>query len=273
MPERRPACHTEVVIMKCIVAVLVALISVASVQAAVKSQAVQYKHGDVILEGYLAYDDSQSGKRPGVLVVHEWLGLNDYAKKRADMLASMGYVAFALDMYGKGVLGKGPQDGTKLSAPFKENRQLMRDRAKAGLDVLRNHPLVDSSRIAAIGYCFGGATAIELARAGTGIAGVVGFHPALGTSMPAKPGQVKAKILVCHGADDPFVPPPEVKAFEEEMQKAGADWQLNAYGNAVHGFTNWGAGNNKSSGVAYNSEADKRSWQAMKDFFAEIFAK
>jgi dienelactone hydrolase len=185
----------------------------------------------------------------------------------------MGYVAFALDMYGKGVRGTSPQDGPKLSTPYKQDRNLMRARATAGLDVLRTHRLVDPTKMAAIGYCFGGTTALELARSGAPLAGVVSFHGNLETSLPAKPGQVKATVLVCHGADDPVVPPAEVLAFEDEMRKAGVDWQLVAYGGCVHGFTNPGAGSDKSRGVAYSADADRRSWQTMKDFFGEIFAK
>ncbi len=253
--------------------VATALFALAAVcHAAVHTETVTYKHGDTVLEGYLAYDDAQAGKRPGVLVVHEWLGLNDHAKKRAEMLAELGYVAFACDMYGKGVRGAGPQDGPKLSAPFKDDRKLMRARANAGLDVLRNHAMVDTTKLGAIGFCFGGTTALELARAGTDLRGVVGFHAGLSTSMPAQRGQVKAKVLVCQGADDPHVPPPEVAGFEDEMRKAGVDWELNTYGGAVHSFTNHAA-NDKAHGVAYNAEADRRSWQAMKDFFVEVFAK
>jgi dienelactone hydrolase len=256
--------------MKLVLAVITLLVATAMTRAAVHTEAVTYKHGDVTLEGFLAYDDSLPGRRPGVLVVHEWLGLNDYAKKRAEMLAQLGYVAFALDMYGKGVRATSPQDGPKLSAPYKDNRKLMRARAAAGLEVLRKHERVDPKRLAAIGYCFGGTTSLELARSGADLAGVVSFHGNLATPLPAGPGQIKAKILVCHGADDPVVPPAEVAAFEDEMRKAGADWELNAYGGCVHGFTNPGAGSDKSRGVAYSAKADRRSWQAMKDFFDEI---
>lgn len=255
----------------CLVAAL--LFTIATVcRAAVHTENVTYKHGDAVLEGYLAYNDAQIGKRPGVLVVHEWLGLNDHAKKRAEMLAELGYVAFACDMYGKGVRAAGPQDGPKLSAPFKDDRKLMRARANAGLDVLRQNPRVDTSKLAAIGFCFGGTTALELARAGTNLRGVVAFHAGLSTSMPAQPGEVKAKILVCQGADDPHVPPPEVTGFEDEMRKAGADWQINIYSHAVHSFTNPSA-HDPAHGSAYNAEADHRSWRALKDFFAEVFAK
>jgi dienelactone hydrolase len=256
--------------MKLLLAVSAVVLVATAGRAAVHTETVTYKHGDTVLEGYLAYDAAKPGQRPGVLVVHEWLGLNDHAKKRAEMLAGLGYVAFACDMYGKGVRGATPQDGPKLSAPFKEDRKLMRARATAGLDVLRKHPLVDTTKLAAIGFCFGGTTALELARGGTDLRGVVGFHAGLGTSMPAQPGQVKAKVLVCHGADDPHVPPAEVQAFEEEMRKAGADWELNAYGNAVHSFTNKAA-KDRAHGTEYNAEADRRSWQAMRDFFGEVF--
>jgi dienelactone hydrolase len=258
--------------MKVCLSIATLLLFAAVGHAAVHTETVTYKAGDTVCEGFLAYDDAIPGKRPGVLVVHEWLGLNDYAKKRAEMLAGMGYVAFACDMYGKGVRGAGPQDGPKLSAPLKEDRKLMRARATAGLEVLRKHPKVDPTKLAAIGYCFGGTTVLELARAGTDLRGVVAFHAGLGTSMPAQRGQVKAKILACHGGDDPHVPPAEVQAFEDEMQKAGAAWQLNTYGNAVHSFTNPGA-NDKEHGVQYSADADRRSWQAMKDFFAELFAR
>jgi dienelactone hydrolase len=258
--------------MKLILVAAIMLAFVTASRAAVHTEAVTYKHGDTVLEGYLAYDDALPGKRPGIMVVHEWLGFNDHVKKRAEMLAELGYVAFACDMYGKTVRGVGPADGPKLSTPFKEDRKLMRARANAGLDVLRHHPMVDSTKLAAIGFCFGGTTVLELARGGTDLVGVVGFHAGLSTPMPAQAGQVKAKVLVCHGADDPYVPPPEVQAFAEEMRKAGADWQFNAYGGAVHSFTNHEA-NNRVAGACYNAEADRRSWQAMKDFFAEVFAK
>jgi dienelactone hydrolase len=243
----------------------------AAAPAAVKTEVIAYKHGDVELEGYLAYDDARPGKRPGVLVVHEWLGHNPYARKRAEMLAELGYVAFALDMYGKGVRGKTPEDGPRLSQPFKDDRTLMRGRAAAGLDVLRKHPKVDGSKLAAIGYCFGGTTALELARGGADLAGVVVFHGNLATPLPARPGQMKATVLVCHGADDPIVPPAEVAAFEDEMRKAAVDYQIISYGGAVHAFTNPGAGNDKSRGVAYQPAADRRSWAAMRAFFGEVF--
>jgi dienelactone hydrolase len=258
--------------MKSTLAAVIALSLATPGWAAIHTETVSYKCGDTDCEGFLAYDDAQTGRRPGVLVVHEWLGLNDYAKKRAEMLAELGYVAFACDMYGKGVRGKGPEDGPKLSAPLKENRMLMRARATAGLEQLRANPKVDPAKVAAIGYCFGGTSALELARSGANLRGVVAFHAGLDTTLPAKRGEIKTKILVCHGGDDPHVPPKEVQAFEDEMQKAAAGYKLITYGNAVHGFTN-PAANDKAHGVAYNADADKQSWKEMKDFFAEVFAK
>jgi dienelactone hydrolase len=249
--------------------VLCALATVA--RAGLQTQVIEYRHGDQVLEGYLAYDDNFPGKRPGVLVVHEWTGHNPYVRKRAEQLAALGYVAFALDMYGKGVHAKDAGEAASLASRFKNDRALMRARALAGLDVLRKQPQVEGRQLAAIGYCFGGTTVLELARGGTDLAGVVSFHGDLSTPNPDAAKNIKAKVLALHGADDPFVPPPQVAAFEDEMRKGGVDWQLVKYGGAVHSFTNPGAGNDNSRGAAYNAKADQRSWQAMQDFFHEIF--
>lgn len=236
-----------------------------------RTEAVEYRHGDVVLEGYLAYDDAFEGKRPGVAVVHEWWGLNAYVKKRADQLGRMGYVAFALDMYGKGEMTKDAKQAGEWSAVFKNDRAFGRARAAAGLAVLKGHPLADARRVVAIGYCFGGAMALEMARGGADIGGAVSFHGSLDTPMPAESGAVKAKVLVLHGGDDPFVPQAQVAAFEDEMRKAGADWQVNVYSGTVHSFTNPEADGYGLEGVAYNEKADRRSWEAMKLFLAEIF--
>ena len=239
--------------------------------AEVKTKTIAYKHGDVTLEGYLAYDDSAKGKRPGVLVVHEWTGHNPYARKRAEMLAKLGYVAFALDMYGKGVQAKDAKQAAAFAGKYKGDRKLMRARAAAGLDVLRKQPQVDTKRLAVMGYCFGGTTSLELARGGADLVGVVSFHGDLATPMPAKAGDIKGKVLVLHGADDPFVPPAQVAGLEEEMKKAGVNYEVDQYGGAVHSFTNPGAGNDNSKGAAYNEQADHRSWERMRGFFDEIF--
>jgi len=242
--------------------------------AAVQTRAVEYKDGDVTLEGYLAWDDALKGKRPGVLVVHEWWGLNDYPKMRARQLAELGYVAFALDMYGKGVVAKTPEEASELTGKFRgADRALMRRRAAAGLEVLRKQDLVDPKRIAAIGYCFGGTTVLELARNGAEIAGVVSFHGGLDTPDPADAKRIKAKVLVLHGAADKSVTPEQMKTFWDSMNAAGVDWSMVAYGGAVHAFTNPASGSDPSKGVAYDAKADRRSWAAMKEFFAEIFAE
>ncbi len=239
--------------------------------AGVVTRAVEYRHEDKVLEGYLAYDDSISTQRPGVIVVHEWTGLGPYAKMRTEQLAKLGYIAFAVDMYGKGVLAKDAKEAAALSGIYTSNRQLMRSRAYAGLEVLRNQKLTDPRRLVAIGYCFGGTTVLEMARGGADLAGVVSFHGELSTPNPGDAGNIKAKVLVLHGADDPVVPAQQVLAFQDEMRKARVDWQMVSYGGAVHSFTNPGAGNDPSRGSAYNEKADIRSWEAMRLFFAEIF--
>ena len=186
-------------------------------------------------------------------------------------LAELGYVAFAADIYGKGVHAASPQQAGALAGKFKNDQKLMRDRVNAALDVLRGSPLCDPKRVAAIGYCFGGTCVLELARSGADVAGVVSFHGGLSTANPADAKNIRGKVLVLHGADDPHVTPKEVEAFEEEMRNAGVDWQFVAYGGAVHAFTDPSAGNDNSKGAAYNAAADRRSWDAMKVFFAEIF--
>ncbi len=243
----------------------------ADVHAAIRTEAVEYRHGETVLEGYLAYDDALAGKRPGVLVVHEWMGLNPYAKRRAEQLAGLGYVAFACDIYGKGVRPADAKEAAALAGKYRGDRALLRARAVAGLDVLAKDARVDPGRIAAIGYCFGGTTALELARSGAGLAGVVSFHGGLDTPTPEDARKIKGKVLALHGADDPFAPAAQVAAFEEEMRKGGVDWQLVLYGGAVHGFSNPDSGSDNSKGMAYNEKADRRSWEAMKAFFAEIF--
>lgn len=241
-----------------------------SVLAAIQTKTIEYKQGNTVLEGYLAYDDTIKVKRPGVLVVHEWNGLQPYVKKRTEQLARLGYIAFAADIYGKGIRPKNQKESAAQSTIYRQNRPLLRDRANAGLEVLRNFPLTDTKHIAAIGYCFGGGTVLELARSGANIAGVVSFHGNLDTPNPNDAKNIKAKVLVLHGADDPFVPEAQVKAFETEMREANTDWQLISYGGTFHAFTN-PEYKNDPKGALYNPAADKRSWQAMRQFFQEIF--
>lgn len=240
-------------------------------EAKIVTRSVDYESDGVKLQGYLAYDDAQKGKRPAVLIVHEWWGLNDYPKKRAEMIAKLGYVAFAADMYGKGVIAKTPEEAGKLASQFRQDRMLTRKRITAALDVLKKYDFVDDSKIAAIGYCFGGMVALELARSGADIKGVVGFHTSLDTPRPDDAKNIKAKILICTGANDKSVPPEMRQAFQKEMDSGGVDWQMNIYSGAVHSFTNPASGNDPSRGVAYNANADRRSWDAMKLFFREIF--
>ena len=254
-----------------IITLIAGLSSFLTANAEVVSEVLEYKQGDTVLEGYLSYDNSISGKRPGVLVVHEWKGVGPYVKRRADELAKLGYIAFAADIYGKGVRPQTNDEASKFASIYKNDRKLMRARVASGSDVLKNHKLTDTKRIAAIGYCFGGTTVLELARSGADIAGVVSFHGGLDTPSPEDAKQIKAKVLALHGGDDPFVTAEHVADFEDEMKKGGVDWQVNVYGGAVHSFTIPDAGNDPSKGAAYNERADKRSWEAMTNFFAEIF--
>ena len=257
--------------MKYAISLVLLAMLLGNANAALKSEVVEYRHGDTVLEGYLAYDDAIPGKRPGILVVHEWWGQKSYERKRADQLARLGFVAFALDMYGKGKVTREVKEAMQWSGAFKDDRKFGRARADAGLEVLKRHPLVDGKRIAAIGYCFGGTVVLEMARGGADLAGVASFHGGLDTPAPAEAGKVKAKVLVLQGGDDPFVPQAQLNAFEEEMRKAGADWQVHVYGGAVHSFTNPESGGHGLKGVAYNERADRRSWEEMKVFLAEIF--
>lgn len=241
------------------------------VASEVRTEAVAYSHGDTELQGYLAWDDGIEGKRPGVLVVHEWTGLNDYARSRTRQLAELGYVAFAVDMYGKGIRPQTTQEAAKQAGIYRSDRQLMRERVSAGLDVLRNNELSDAERIAAIGYCFGGGAVLELARSGADISGVVSFHGNLDTPDPSDAENIQCKLLVCHGAEDPHVSWEQVRAFFDEMSAADVDYQFIAYSNAVHSFTNPNSGDDPSQGVAYSVTADRRSWEHMKMFFGELF--
>lgn len=258
--------------MKSILLLLAGIICLAAnADAAVKTRLVEYRQGGDVLEGYLAWDDAHTSKRPGVLVVHEWTGINQHIKQRAEMLAKLGYVAFAADIYGKGVRPATQPEAAKTAGIYKDNRPLMRARVQAGLNELKKQQHVDPGRIAAIGYCFGGTTVLELARDGADVKGVVSFHGGLSTPTPQDAKSIKSKVLALHGADDPFVKADEVAAFQDEMRKGTVDWQFVAYGNAVHSFTNREAGTDNSKGAAYNEKADIRSWEAMREFFAEIF--
>jgi dienelactone hydrolase len=242
-----------------------------SAKAAIKTQTVEYKDGNTVLEGYLAYDETIKGKMPAVLIVHEWTGIGPYVKKRCEQIAGLGYAAFAIDIYGKGVRPADAGEAAKQAAIYRNDRQLMRMRANAGLTEVKKFSFVDANRIAAIGYCFGGGVVLEMARSGADLKGVVSFHGNLDTPHPEDAKNIKAKVLVFHGAADPHVPWEQVTAFRDEVRKTNVDWQMVIYGNAVHGFTNPEHGSDPSKGAAYNKEADMRSWEAMKAFFEEIF--
>ncbi|HEY6299756.1 MAG TPA: dienelactone hydrolase family protein [Candidatus Binatus sp.] len=237
-----------------------------------KTETVEYKDGGVTLRGYLAYDDKKSGKRPGVLVMPEAFGLGEHAKKRAERLAELGYVAFAGDPYGNGIELANLQDAMKHAGPLFADPSILRKRGRAALDHLASIPQTDAARLAAIGFCMGGTFSLELARDGAPLKGIVSFHGGLQTQRPAEAGKVKAKILVCTGADDTMIPFEQVSAFESEMIKAGADWQVITYGGAKHSFTNPNSDSLGMPGIGYNKVVDARSWKAMADFFEEIFA-
>ncbi len=260
--------------MKLVLTIALVLAAFAApAHAKVKTQLVEYKQGDTVLEGYLAYDDAAKGKRPGVLVVHAWMGLDDNARQRADMLAGLGYVAFAADIYGKGVRPKTRDEAGKLAGQYKKDRALLRARVNAAFDQLVKNPKVDASKTAAIGYCFGGTTVIELARSGAAVGGVVSFHGGLDSPTPADGKNIKAKLLVLHGAADFYEKPADLAAFQKELADAKVDWQFTEYGGAAHCFTDKGAGNDPSTGCAYDAEADARSWTAMRAFFDELFGQ
>jgi dienelactone hydrolase len=236
-----------------------------------KTENLQYRDGDVTLHGYAAYDESRSGKRPGILVMPEAFGLGPHAKQRAERLVGLGYVALAGDPYGNGLIAKDLQEAMKYAGPLREDAVKFRQRARVALDQLASLPQVDPNRLAAIGFCMGGTFALELARDGAPLRGAVSFHGGLETKRPAAPGGIKAKLLVCTGADDPFVPVAQVNAFAEEMTKSKADWQIISYGGTVHSFTNPDAASAGVPGLAYNQLTDQRSWEAMTAFFEEIF--
>jgi dienelactone hydrolase len=262
----------EAAMKKSIFFVIIALSITVSADAKIISQAVTYDHEGTVLEGYLAYDDAFDGKLPGILVVHEWWGLNDFVRSRVDKLAELGYVAFALDMYGKGIFTKDPARAKELSSHLR-GKPIMRQRALAGLNILKINDRVDLSRIAAIGYCFGGTTVLELAYSGADIAGIVSFHGGLTAAKAEDYNRIRAKILICHGAEDAFISADEISAFQEGMRQSKADWHMISFGGAVHSFTNPAADQAGIQGIAYHRKADQRSWKYMQVFFMEIFSQ
>lgn len=243
-------------------------------QAELREQSVSYRSGDTTLRGYLVWDDAIAGKRPGVLVVHEFWGLNDYPRSRARMLAELGYTALAVDMYGEGKVGEHPREASAFMNSVLGHADIARARFVAAQKFLQQEPTVDPARIAAIGYCFGGATVLMMAREGVDLAGVVSFHGLLNAGAPAEPGRIKARILVETGSEDAMAKPEEVAAFEKEMQAVGANYRVDSYPGAKHGFTNPDAdaiAKQFDLPVGYDAAADAKSWAATQQFFQEIF--
>ena len=247
-----------------------------SAKAAIVGKNVEYSSQGTTLKGYLAYDDATRTKRPGILVVHEWWGLNEYAKKRARMLAELGYTALALDMYGDGKVAMHPDDAGKFSSAIMQDFDVGKSRFLAAEEFLKHQPSVDPTRIGAIGYCFGGGVVLNMARQGADLAAVASFHGNLTAVKPAEPGMVKAKIRVYTGGSDKFVPPEAVEAFKKEMTAAGADFAVTVYPGVMHSFSNPDAtrlGKKFNLPLAYDKKADEASWKDMKLFFAEVFQK
>ena len=242
-----------------------------SASAVMHQEEVSYTDGDVELKGYLFWDDAFSGKRPGILVAHEWWGLNDYAKLRAEMLAEMGYVAFAADMYGGGKQTRHADEAKGWMKQITASIDDWQRRANLALEQLRSNPNVESSKLAAIGYGFGGATVMQMAYAGADLDGVVSFHGSTPAATPEQAARVKARVLVAHGDEDSSVPPERIEAFKKALSGAGVDWEMNIYAGARHSFTNPYANGYGMDGLAYSENADRRSWLRMLAFFEELF--
>jgi dienelactone hydrolase len=247
------------------------LVCQVAVRADVKTETVTYKVGGKTFKGVLAYDDAIKTKRPGILVVHEFWGLNDYAKKRAEQLAGLGYVAFAADMYGDGKTTEHPKEAGAMATEVRMNQKEWLARANAGLQILRDHPLVESKNLAAIGYCFGGSTALALANSGADIKAAVSFHGALPIPSEDDVKGIKAKILICHGAADAFIKEDTIQKMRGVYDKGGVDYQMIYFGGAVHSFTVPEADSKKMAGIRYDAAADRRSWAAMRALFSEVF--
>jgi dienelactone hydrolase len=243
----------------------------AAVEGAIKTEKITYKSGDTEHVGYLAYDDAVTGKRPGILVVHEWWGLNDYARKRAEQLARLGYVAFAADMYGGGKTVEHPKDAGQMAGAVRANVAEWRAKATAALNVLKAQPQCNADKLAAIGYCFGGSTAIQLALAGTDLDVVASFHGGLPMATDADAKQVKARLLICNGADDTFIPAAAIQAFRGALDKAGVKYDFENYAGAKHSFTVEGIDQKGVDGLKYNKAADEASWKKLQEVLTAAF--
>ena len=237
---------------------------------AIQTQTVEYEDGDVVLEGYLTWDDTNSDRRPGVLIAHAWSGRGEFEEGKAVSLAELGYVGFALDLYGKGMRGSNAEENTALMQPLLDDRETLQRRMTLALEQIRRQEIVDASRVAAMGFCFGGLSVLDLARTGADLSGVASFHGLFNSPGNTANNRINASVLVMHGWDDPMAKPDQVLALAEELTTMGADWQIHGYGNTMHAFTNHAA-NDPEFGTVYNERADRRSWQSLQLFLAEIF--
>jgi dienelactone hydrolase len=242
-----------------------------AVEAKVQVKPIPYSHGEVSLEGVLGWDDAIEGKRPGILVIHEWWGLNEYARTRVEQLAALGYVALAVDMYGKGKVTTHAAEASRWMQQTTANVEMWQARAREGIRLLQAEPRVDPTRLAAIGYCFGGATVMQMVYGGAPVKGVVSFHGSLPLPPSSLPIKNSAKIFIAHGGDDPFLAPDHIEKFTAALDGAGLDWQMVIYGGAQHSFTNPWADQYGMKGVQYQAKADQRSWEHMQLFFDELF--
>jgi dienelactone hydrolase len=266
----------KIVVILAILSMGLAFSGHALAKTKIEGKVVTYRADGVTMKGFLAYDKNIKGKRPGVLVVHEWWGHDEYARKRAKMLAEMGYTALAVDMYGEGKQAMHPEDAGKFSSELMKDFDTAKSRFMAALEFLKKQKTVDSEKIAAIGYCFGGGIVLNMARQGVDLRGVASFHGSLAVVKPAQPGMIKAKILVLHGADDKFTTPEQIESFKQEMKNAGADFQFISYPGAIHSFTNPAAdlyAKKYNLPLGYNAEADKKSWQELRNFLDGLFKK
>ena len=237
----------------------------------IKTQQLEYKDGDTVLEAHVAWDEAVTGARPGVLVSHTWAGRGEFEDRKAEQLAELGYVGFALDLYGKGIYGSGPEENAGLMQPLLDDRTVLQKRMGAALEKLGSLGIVDGDRLAAIGFCFGGLCVLDLMRVEAEVAGVVSFHGLLSAPGNTSGNRAKSKVLMLHGWRDPMAPPEQVIEFADEMQALGADWELIAFGEALHAFTN-PAAQDPENGMQYDAQADRRSWAAMRLFLDEVLA-
>ena len=237
---------------------------------AIQTRLVEYKYGDILLESYLAWDDSSSDSRPGVLISRAWAARGELEESKAEMLAELGYVGFALDLYGKGVKGSNPEQNQALMQPLLDDREMLQRRMRLSLDIIRKQKEVDGARVAAMGFCFGGLCVLDLARSGADILGAVSFHGLFSAPGNTADNKISAKVLVLHGWDDPMATPDQLLSLADELSAMEADWQIHAYGNTMHAFTN-PAADDADMGTVYDADADRRSWQSLQLFLAEIF--